>query len=71
MIEMVLSFFKSRFEAANDLIFVGDSLKDKERAEASQITFVARLGLFKKEDFLKTGLSCEAISDLLELKLFY
>jgi HAD superfamily hydrolase (TIGR01549 family) len=34
-----------------EITFVGDSLKDFERAKESRVAFVAKLGTFKREDF--------------------
>jgi len=33
------------------LLYVGDSLKDAEKAQANGVAFIARLGTFRREDF--------------------
>jgi len=51
----------------NDLTFVGDSLKDAEKARDYGIRFVGICGTFKKEDFLKADPNTVTIEQLKEL----
>ncbi|NHJ33516.1 MAG: hypothetical protein FK732_11715 [Asgard group archaeon] len=50
-----------------ELVYVGDSLKDCERAQNSKILFIAKIGMFSKEDFDKISESKISIVDLEEL----
>jgi HAD superfamily hydrolase (TIGR01549 family) len=47
-----------------EITFVGDSLKDFERAKESNVAFVAKLGTFKREDFEKRFGKVVAIESL-------
>ena len=49
------------------LLFVGDSLKDAERAITSDIEFIGKTGLFTKEDFKKYDPAVYVIEQLKEL----
>lgn len=51
-----------------EMIFIGDSLKDKERALLSNISFIGRIGLFTESDFSSDNTNCFTISSLEELK---
>ncbi len=54
----------------DELTFVGDSLKDAEKAIANGINFVGKCGTFKREDFLKireTFMTIENIRELLTI----
>lgn len=51
-----------------DLVFVGDSLKDAERARENKIDFIGKEGLFQRNDFLKQNPTTRVISTLAELK---
>ncbi|MHA1166773.1 MAG: HAD family hydrolase [Candidatus Hodarchaeales archaeon] len=56
---------------SEDIVFIGDSLKDYERARLSSVLFIGKLGLFSREDFLKSTSDSEGlitISNLSELK---
>jgi phosphoglycolate phosphatase len=50
-----------------DMTFVGDSLRDGERAADYGIRFVAKEGIFPSEDFLKNFPDAKVISNLSEL----
>ncbi len=50
-----------------ELVYVGDSLKDCERAQNNEILFIAKTGMFSREDFEKISKSKIVISDLEEL----
>jgi phosphoglycolate phosphatase-like HAD superfamily hydrolase len=61
-------FLKNEFNlSAKELVYVGDSLKDCERAQNSEILFIAKKGMFSQEDFNKISRSKIVISDLEEL----
>ncbi|MBD3191487.1 MAG: HAD hydrolase-like protein [Candidatus Heimdallarchaeota archaeon] len=51
-----------------EIIYVGDSLKDCERAQGSNILFIAKIGMFSKEQFDSISESKLAIYSLSELK---
>jgi phosphoglycolate phosphatase len=54
---------------ANELVFIGDSLKDKERAHINDIPFIARIGpMFSESDFRKAGHQGDIIKELSDLK---
>jgi len=53
---------------SEELVYVGDSLKDCERAQSSDILFIAKIGMFSKEQFDEISFSKIVISDLTELK---
>ncbi|MHA1187810.1 MAG: HAD family hydrolase [Candidatus Heimdallarchaeota archaeon] len=62
-------FLIEKFEVTNtEMIYVGDSLKDCERAQGSDIVFIGRFGMFTREDFDKISKSKLYISELAELK---
>lgn len=54
----------------SEMLFVGDSLKDAERAESYEIDFVGKTGLFNKDEF-KANYSeihvVESLNELVEL----
>lgn len=50
------------------ILFIGDSLKDGERAKESSIDFIAKTGLFSEEDFQKHFPNVCVIHRLSELK---
>ena len=52
---------------AEEMVYVGDSLKDCERAQGSEIVFIAKLGMFSVEQFNEISKSKIVIKDLLEL----
>ncbi|MFX0163240.1 MAG: HAD family hydrolase [Candidatus Hodarchaeota archaeon] len=61
-------YIKQKFGVNSDnLIFVGDSLKDAERAVQNNVKFIAKLGLFKPEEFKKIAPECPIINNLTEL----
>ncbi|MCG3252722.1 MAG: HAD family hydrolase [Candidatus Heimdallarchaeota archaeon] len=61
-------FLKKEFNLkAEELVYVGDSLKDCERAQNSDIVFIGKTGMFTREDFNKISKSKIVISDLEEL----
>ncbi len=62
-------FLIEKFDVTNtEMIYVGDSLKDCERAQGSDIVFIGRFGMFTQEDFDKISKSKLYISELAELK---
>jgi len=61
-------FLMKQFKlTANELVYVGDSLKDCERAQNNEILFIAKMGMFNREDFDKISKSKIIIKDLEEL----
>lgn len=53
-----------------ELLFVGDSLKDGELADACGIPFIGRTGTFSREDFLRrdpAGAAVDSIPELAQL----
>ncbi len=64
-------FVMKKFSLSRDeLTFVGDSLKDAEKAFSNGIKFVGKCGTFKKEDFLKIKndiVTVDNIREILEL----
>lgn len=53
---------------ADDMVFVGDSLKDGERALGSGVAFIGRTGTFTKEQFLEQFPNIAVVDNLIELK---
>jgi len=51
----------------NEIVFIGDSLKDAEKANENKVNFLGKIGTFKKEDFEKKYSGIQTISDLTEL----
>ena len=61
-------FLKEKFNlSAEELVYVGDSLKDCERAQNNDIVFIGKTGMFSQKDFNKISKSKIVISDLEEL----
>lgn len=61
-------YIKQKFGVNSDnLIFVGDSLKDAQRAVQNNVKFVAKLGLFKTEEFKEIAPECPVINNLSEV----
>ncbi len=61
-------FLMKKFDLlAEEMVYVGDSLKDCERAQGSEILFIAKLGMFSVEQFNEISKSKIIIKDLLEL----
>lgn len=52
----------------DDMIFVGDSIKDGERAKGFGIEFIAKEGIFPGEEFKNKFPGARVISNLTELK---
>ena len=52
----------------DEMLFVGDSIKDGERAEGFGIDFVGREGIFSEEDFLAKFPEADVISDLGQIR---
>ena len=50
-----------------ELVFVGDSLKDAEKARLNEIRFVALCGTFNAEDFHRQDPSSVTINNIKEL----
>jgi phosphoglycolate phosphatase-like HAD superfamily hydrolase len=62
-------FLIEKFGVNNtEMIYVGDSLKDCERAQGSDIVFIGKFGMFDQEDFDKISKSKLYISKLTDLK---
>ena len=58
---------KKHFQAnTEDLVFVGDSLRDFEKARDNGVRFIGRVGTFTVDDFKEAGAD-EVIRDLREL----
>lgn len=55
---------------SSEMLFIGDSLKDAERALNCKVRFIGRTGLFSKEDFAKRFPGTNAINSLEELKKY-
>jgi phosphoglycolate phosphatase len=53
--------------SGSELIFVGDSLKDAEKAFANKINFIGKCGTFKRDDFLKLDSRIVTINNIREL----
>jgi FMN phosphatase YigB (HAD superfamily) len=51
-----------------ELIFVGDSLKDAEKAITNGVRFIGLCGIFSKEDFQKVESDLQTITSIKELK---
>ena len=51
----------------DQLTFVGDSLKDAEKAIANGIKFIGKCGTFNRDDFLKIDNSFKTIENIREL----
>ena len=51
----------------SNILFVGDSLKDAERALEGQVAFIGRVGMFAPEDFAKIIPDCQIVFKLKEL----
>ncbi|MBN1328964.1 MAG: HAD hydrolase-like protein [Candidatus Heimdallarchaeota archaeon] len=63
------NFLKKEFNlSSSEMVYVGDSLKDCERAQSSEIFFIARIGMFNEEQFNQISESKIAIRNLIELK---
>ncbi|MFW9923409.1 MAG: HAD family hydrolase [Candidatus Thorarchaeota archaeon] len=63
------NFLIQKFSLTTDeMIYVGDSLKDCERAQKNEILFIGRIGMFSKERFAEISLSKIFIHELSELK---
>lgn len=54
--------------APEDMLYVGDSLKDCERAQKSKILFIGRIGMFSEKRFSEISQSKIFIHELSELK---
>jgi phosphoglycolate phosphatase len=50
-----------------ELTFVGDSLKDAEKAFANKINFIGKCGTFKRDDFIKLDNRIVTINNIREL----
>ncbi|MFX0115161.1 MAG: HAD family hydrolase [Candidatus Hodarchaeota archaeon] len=50
-----------------NILFIGDSLKDGERALESQVAFIGKIGMFGHEDFAKIIPNCTTIAELSDL----
>ncbi|MBI4125658.1 MAG: HAD family hydrolase [Deltaproteobacteria bacterium] len=54
-----------------ETVFIGDSLKDGERAEENGIDFIGKVGLFSAKDFQNHFPKAMVISTLVELKVIF
>jgi len=62
-------FLMKEFKLSNkEVVYVGDSLKDCERAQNSDILFIGRIGMFSEEQFDTLSKSKLYIHELVELK---
>jgi phosphoglycolate phosphatase-like HAD superfamily hydrolase len=62
-------FLKEKFSLqAEEMVYVGDSLKDCERAQMSDVLFIGKKGMFSKEQFNALSNSKLVINHLSELK---
>ncbi|MBM4389250.1 MAG: HAD family hydrolase, partial [Deltaproteobacteria bacterium] len=52
----------------HDILFIGDSLKDAEKAVSCGIAFVAKLGTFRQSDFRKLYPDVMTINSISDLK---
>lgn len=50
-----------------NLLFVGDSIKDGEKAKSSKVNFIGKIGTFKNDDFVKNFNGIKTISLISEL----
>ena len=57
--------------APKDIIFVGDSIKDGERAQSFGIDFIGKEGTFTNREFKSTFPQAKVISTLAELKKMF
>jgi phosphoglycolate phosphatase-like HAD superfamily hydrolase len=65
------SYIKKTFNVKKDeMIFVGDSIKDGERADNFGIDFIARTGIFSEKDFTSKFPRAKVVPDFRELKKF-
>lgn len=63
------NFLMEKFHLSPDeMVYVGDSLKDCERAQGSNILFIGRIGMFSKERFDELSESKIYIHELKDLK---
>jgi len=53
------------------MVFVGDSLKDAERAENYGIDFIAKCGIFTRQDFQQNASPISIIDNIGELIQLY
>ncbi|NHJ86792.1 MAG: hypothetical protein FK734_15115 [Asgard group archaeon] len=61
-------FLMSKFDLLpENLVYIGDSLKDCERAQNNDILFIGRIGMFTEDDFNKISKSKLLINELKEL----
>jgi phosphoglycolate phosphatase-like HAD superfamily hydrolase len=61
-------FFMKRYNLDSDsIVFVGDSLKDAERALTNGITFIGLCGTFTSEDFKNFNRSIKTIKNISEI----
>ena len=52
----------------DELVFVGDSLKDAEKAITNEVRFIGLCGIFSKEDFETVDPNLQIITSIKELK---
>ncbi len=63
------NFLMREFDlSSTEIVYIGDSLKDCERAQNSDILFIGRIGMFSREQFDVLSKSHLYIKELVELK---
>lgn len=61
-------YLKNKYSLSSDeILFIGDSLSDAKKAKENGLDFLARLGTFKKDDFLKLNFPVQSILSLYDL----
>ena len=55
----------------SELLYVGDSIKDGERAEECNVPFIAKIGLFFEPDFSDRFPNVICIEQLIELLVVF
>ena len=62
---------KSKYNLSNsDIVFIGDSLKDAERARTNSIYFIGKIGMFRQDDFQQIIPDVPVIFSLSEILQF-
>ncbi|MHA1212028.1 MAG: HAD family hydrolase [Candidatus Heimdallarchaeota archaeon] len=62
-------YLKEKFKLlSSEMVYIGDSLKDCERAQGSNILFIGKIGMFTREHFNEISTSNITINTLSELK---
>ena len=58
-------------KSPNEMVFIGDSLRDGEKASECGLDFIGKEGMFLKEDFLARFPNASVISQLADLRLMF